>query len=97
MKVRLAEDLRRVLDCPAHSSQRDLYSGAGIYAMQASFMLKPLNLLTSKRLAALLRKAPGVKLLDKGPRLVVYLHHPLSEATGEVDCGLALVSPASGI
>tara|TARA_R110002020_G_scaffold164137_1_gene350558 strand:+ start:2121 stop:3140 length:1020 start_codon:yes stop_codon:yes gene_type:complete len=79
-EVRLAEDLRRVLDCPAIPVSVTCILVPVFYGNAAVIHAKTVESVDVKRLAALVRKAPGVKLLDK-PAPGGY-PTPVSEATG---------------
>lgn len=79
-EARLGEDVRRVLELPGVSVAATCVVVPVFYGTAAVLQLRTREPLTVKRLATLLRKAPGVKLLDK-PASDGF-PTPVSEATG---------------
>ncbi|WP_373186787.1 aspartate-semialdehyde dehydrogenase [Halopseudomonas sp.] len=79
-EARLGEDVRRVLELPGVSVAATCVVVPVFYGTAAVVQLRTREALPVKRLATLLRKAPGVKLLDK-PAADGY-PTPVTEATG---------------
>lgn len=79
-EARFGEDVRRILELPGVSIAATCVVVPVFYGTAAVIQLRTREALPVKRLATLLRKAPGVKLLDKAA--ADGFPTPITEATG---------------